>query len=295
MAFDDVLIDSGILQQYIDYFVQLHQKHPLALKYIEQFWLKGDAASEDSPLSGRLFFSNFYIDNDAVGEELAPLIVNNLLCSTKQQIDICMNLYMSTPADERLKCLPAQIVKVFHFFVTFSMEMTDWRTLWNTLSLDGKTVDSERNKKLCDFVIQQIAFGIAPIIQDHIKRRESGYYLGFKTIENMKQLRKLNSHEIKCPALIRLNDGQDGTAFYLLKSIKSGPILLKNLDKSTPCNANEQPDLWVNSAENQAIYKAIDPLLNTSKNGKKATFFYYANSLSSSDSQSPRVTAQYTG
>lgn len=287
MEFDDVLIDSGILQQYINYIVQLHQTYPRALSYIEQYWQYGDAAAEDSPLSGRLFFPDFTVDADPVGERLAPLIINKLLCSTKQQIDICMNQYMRAPEKERIKSLPPQIVKVFHFFVTLSMEMKTWRELWNTLCLDGKTVDMDRNQKLCTFVIQQMAFSIASVIQDYIKRRESGYYLGFKTIENAKQLKKIDSHEIRFPALIRINDAKEGTLFYLLKSKKSSLILLDKLDENTPCNANSQPDLWVNCAENQEIYDEIDPLLNNKK-GRKATFFYYANSFSSSDGQSPR-------
>jgi hypothetical protein len=170
----------------------------------------------------------------------------------------------------------------------------EWNIFWDILCFDGEDPgkpNTNRNQQLQDLIIDQMAFSLASIIQNFMKRRESGYHLGFMYTESKKALKEINSTMIKMPALIHLRDQTDGTnAFYFIAKDKSKPTHLKGLGTNTPCNSDAKLDLWVNATENPELYKAIHPLFTKKPKrlGDKASFFYYESCSASSESQSPR-------
>lgn len=251
--FEYSLIQSEIFLQYITYVEQLGQTTS-ALEYITQYWIvdkeKGD--TDECPIEGRLFFDNFRVNKEFVGEKLLPLIKTNKLYTEKYYIDSCMYFYQVVTGDNT--ALSRSISSAFT-----EVDLAQWDGILSKVTLNGKQLEPDLKNKLATFIIENMAFSIDLIMQNLVINREKHYHLGYESIDNIKLIKKLDAKEgLLFPALVCINNGS-GKTYFLYKKPKSLP---RALQLTSDSHLEHTTDIWVTPCENSILYTQIHSALS---------------------------------
>lgn len=277
--FKKCLIDSGIIDQHMEYILALNKKDEHILTLINDYIVQetGEGRSDKNCPQGRLYF-DFKVNGDEY-PEIKKLISRSLFTDSQEYKDICsafVATYQGTMKNINLAITPV----IETICKEHGQSQEDWQSLikkFPRLNFNSRSLEN--------LLYEQMACSLFWMTYNIVKYRELGFCLSLIITNESDSLniKKLRQGITSYPALIQWNKSAEENPIYFLIKAKDVDLIPLKFNHTNSLEMNEEGKIWCNETlDNTKLYEVINPIMKQQIKPSKSKEGLFKKSSSSS-------------